>query len=83
MKGVPAIAGEMVGFIWAIARAVTASSSGNGAVQGREGNTRLDPADAQGGNGTRWGTLVACCEPTQATLASLNKAAQDETTAMR
>jgi hypothetical protein len=77
-----AIAREMVGFIWAIARAVTASSNCNSAVQAEKRRRALILPMRKVGDGTRWGTLVACYEPTQSTLASQNEAAQDETTVM-
>jgi hypothetical protein len=73
-----AIAREMVGFIWAIARTVTPSAP--------DGLTKQDPASTlpmrRVGDGTRWGTLVPCYEPTS-TLALRARQPQDETTVMR
>ncbi len=45
---ITAIAREMVGFIWAIARPVTTAPAREQRVQGREDKKRPDQADAQG-----------------------------------
>jgi hypothetical protein len=64
-----AIAREMVGFIWAIARAVMPLPDAAARIQGREEERRPDQPMRKVGGGRQWETLVPCYEPTRSTLA--------------
>ena len=76
-----AIAREMVGFIWAIARTVMPAQP-DAPDEAEKNEASITPMRKVGG-GTRWGTLVPCYEPTRRRSLLRARQPQDETTVMR